>query len=97
MANQANLQIAVSCSCKVIKMKANHNDNNFCTFGNVAVSCSCKVIKMKANHNIPLSAIMVSCAVSCSCKVIKMKANHNNFAGRMQFQRLFLVVAKLLK
>ena len=42
---------AVSCSYKIIKMKANHNSVCDNVPKVLAVSCSYKIIKMKANHN----------------------------------------------
>ena len=88
---------AVSCSYKVIKMKANHNSILGLTQKAKAVSCSYKVIKMKANHNSGDDRDIHSRAVSCSYKVIKMKANHNMVIRCICYQELFLVVAKLLK
>ena len=88
---------AVSCSYKVIKMKANHNSLQIQENQSVAVSCSYKVIKMKANHNSIMDSLNAFCAVSCSYKVIKMKANHNQRWKEVSQSVLFLVVTKLLK
>ena len=62
---------AVSCSYKVIKMKANHNHCLKVCLSIPAVSCSYKVIKMKANHNILAKAASLAKLFLVVTKLLK--------------------------